>query len=57
MMGPWGGLSLTPTDDKGETKVIGLRPGMYTVEVEGAETSATATVKALDTTQITIAVE
>jgi len=48
---------IAPTDAGGRTMVWGLRPGKYAVSVEGTTASATATVTALDTADVEIAVK
>jgi protocatechuate 3,4-dioxygenase beta subunit len=53
-MGPWGRCAVAPTDAEGRTTVQGLKPGRYTVAIEGSRSTAKVEIKPLETAEVTL---
>jgi hypothetical protein len=48
------GLTIAPTDEQGQTTIRALKPGKYTVTVEGVKASAAVEIKPLETVEVTL---
>ena len=48
------GLTIAATDEKGQTMIRALKPGKYTVGLDGEKTSVSVEVKPLETTEIAL---
>ncbi|MEI6970628.1 MAG: carboxypeptidase regulatory-like domain-containing protein [bacterium] len=53
-LSPIRGMATAVTDETGKTRILGLRPGRYSVSVEGSGKSVDVTVKQLEATDVTL---